>query len=54
MPLVFNSVLRRADTMDPGPIEIMADNPQEAEELAANYWDEGRDGEFVTDVEEKE
>ena len=36
-----------------GPIEIVAENPQEAEEPAANYWDEGWDGEFITEIEEK-
>ena len=37
-----------------GPMEIVAENPQQAEELAANYWDEGWDGEFLTEIEEKE
>ena len=37
-----------------GPMEIVAENSQEAEELAANYWDEGWDGEFTTEIEEKE
>jgi hypothetical protein len=33
-------------------IELEAESPEEAEELADHYWDTGWDGEFVTRVEE--
>lgn len=35
-----------------GPMEIIAENEKEAEELADYYWDAGWDGEFITEVEE--
>jgi hypothetical protein len=35
-----------------GPVEVKAESEEDAKDLANHYWDEGWNGEFVTEVKE--